>query len=40
MQDVVQRKIMLYDKSGEEHFNLISALHKAVRGSDVEGSLY
>src|SRR3989449_145053 len=29
-----------YDKSGEQHFNLISALHKAVRGSDVEGSLY
>ncbi|HEY2825587.1 MAG TPA: recombination factor protein RarA, partial [Gemmatimonadales bacterium] len=29
-----------YDKSGEEHFNIISALHKAVRGSDVEGALY
>jgi len=30
----------VYDKSGEQHFNLISALHKAVRGSDVEGALY
>jgi len=30
----------VYDKAGEQHFNLISALHKAVRGSDVEGALY
>ena len=30
----------LYDKSGEQHYNLISALHKAVRGSDIEGALY
>jgi putative ATPase len=38
--DALQRRLPKYDKSGEEHFNLISALHKAVRGSDVEGSLY
>jgi putative ATPase len=30
----------VYDKGGEQHFNLISALHKAVRGSDVDGALY
>jgi putative ATPase len=38
--DALQRRLPKYDKSGEEHFNLISALHKAVRGSDVEGALY
>ncbi len=32
--------MLLYDKSGEEHFNLISALHKSVRSSDVDASLY
>jgi putative ATPase len=37
---VLERRIAVYDKSGEQHFNLISALHKAVRGSDVEGALY
>jgi putative ATPase len=37
---VLERPLPVYDKSGESHFNLISALHKAVRGSDVEGSLY
>jgi putative ATPase len=37
---VLERPLPIYDKSGEQHFNLISALHKAVRGSDVEGSLY
>src|SRR3989475_783330 len=36
----LERPLPTYDKSGEQHFNLISALHKAVRGSDVEGSLY
>ena len=36
----VQRKALLYDKSGEEHFNLISALHKSIRNSDVDASLY
>src|SRR5213596_3717919 len=38
--DALQKRFAKYDKGGEEHFNLISALHKAVRGSDVEGSLY
>jgi len=37
---VLERRVARYDKSGEEHYNLISALHKAVRGSDVEGALY
>jgi putative ATPase len=36
----LQRRIPRYDKSGEEHYNLISALHKAVRGSDPDGALY
>src|SRR6267378_90143 len=40
VQSVLERPLPSYDKSGEQHFNLISALHKAVRGSDVEGSLY
>lgn len=37
---VLSKRIPRYDKAGEEHFNLISALHKAVRGSDVDGALY
>nr|NIW25624.1 AAA family ATPase [Gammaproteobacteria bacterium] len=37
---VLARRLARYDKAGEEHFNLISALHKSVRGSDVEGALY
>lgn len=37
---VAQRKVLLYDKSGEEHFNLISALHKALRESDADAALY
>ena len=37
---VIERRPMLFDKSGDEHFNQISALHKSVRGSDVEGALY
>ena len=40
VQAVLEKPLPVYDKSGEQHFNLISALHKAVRGSDVEGSLY
>jgi putative ATPase len=36
----LQRRFARYDKSGEEHYNLISALHKAVRGSDADGALY
>ena len=38
--DVLERRLARYDKAGEEHYNLISALHKAVRGSNVEGALY
>jgi putative ATPase len=38
--DVTQRKTHLYDKAGEEHFNLISALHKSVRNSDPDAALY
>jgi len=38
--DAAQRKTLLYDKAGEEHFNLISALHKSLRSSDVDASLY
>jgi putative ATPase len=34
------RKTLLYDKSGEEHYNLISALHKSIRSSDVDAALY
>src|SRR4051812_19563841 len=36
----VQRRMPLYDKSREEHYNLISALHKSVRGSDPDAALY
>ncbi|MEM9407024.1 MAG: replication-associated recombination protein A [Acidobacteriota bacterium] len=35
-----QRKVLVYDKSGEEHFNLISALHKSLRESDADASVY
>jgi len=40
VQDAIDRKVLLYDKGGEEHFNLISALHKSVRSSDVDAALY
>ncbi len=40
IEDSLQRKMLLYDKAGEEHFNVISALHKSVRSSDVDASLY
>ncbi len=36
----LQKRFARYDKGGEEHYNLISALHKAVRGSDADGALY
>src|SRR5579864_7730338 len=39
-QDALQKRILLYDKTGEEHYNLISALHKSVRNSDPDASLY
>ena len=38
--DAMQRKVLRYDKAGEEHYNLISALHKSVRNSDPDASLY
>ncbi len=38
--EVVQRRVPLYDKSQEGHFNLISALHKSLRGSDTDAALY
>jgi putative ATPase len=37
---LAQRKVLLYDKAGEEHFNVISALHKSLRESDPDGALY
>ncbi|MCC6292914.1 MAG: replication-associated recombination protein A [Bryobacterales bacterium] len=40
VEDAMQRKMLLYDKSGEEHFNIISALHKSVRSSDPDAALY
>ena len=39
-QEALQHRVLLYDKSGEEHYNLISALHKSIRNSDVDASLY
>ena len=38
--DAIQQRVLLYDKSGEEHYNLISALHKSVRNSDPDAALY
>jgi putative ATPase len=38
--DLAQNRALLYDKSGEEHFNLISALHKSMRNSDADASVY
>ena len=38
--DALQKRVLLYDKTGEEHYNLISALHKSVRNSDPDASLY
>ena len=40
VQDALQKRILLYDKAGEEHYNLISALHKSVRNSDPDAGLY
>jgi putative ATPase len=37
---VLQKKLLRYDKAGEEHYNLISALHKSVRNSDPDAALY
>jgi len=38
--DALGHKVLLYDKTGEEHYNLISALHKSVRSSDPDAALY
>ena len=40
IRQVLEKPLPVYDKAGEQHYNLISALHKAVRGSDVDGALY
>ena len=40
IQEAVQKRVLLYDKSGEEHYNIISALHKSVRNSDPDAALY
>ena len=40
VRDALQRRTLLYDKAGEEHYNLISALHKSVRNSDPDAALY
>jgi putative ATPase len=40
VEDSIQRKMLLYDKAGEEHYNIISALHKSVRNSDPDAALY
>jgi putative ATPase len=40
VREAVQKKTLLYDKSGEQHYNLISALHKSLRDSDPDGALY
>ena len=40
VQEAVQKRVLLYDKAGEEHYNLISALHKSVRNSDPDAALY
>jgi len=40
LEEVLQRKLLRYDKAGEEHYNLISALHKSVRNSDPDAALY
>lgn len=40
LEKALQKKALLYDKSGEEHYNLISALHKSMRGSDPDAALY
>lgn len=40
VEEALQKRTLVYDKSGEEHYNLISALHKSLRNSDVDASLY
>jgi putative ATPase len=38
--DALQKRVLMYDKAGEEHYNIISALHKSVRNSDPDAALY
>ncbi|HEY1808197.1 MAG TPA: replication-associated recombination protein A, partial [Acidobacteriaceae bacterium] len=38
--EALQQRVLMYDKQGEEHYNLISALHKSVRNSDADAALY
>ncbi len=38
--DALQKRVLMYDKAGEEHYNLISALHKSLRNSDADAALY
>jgi putative ATPase len=40
VQETIQRRALLYDKSGEEHYNIISALHKSMRNSDPDAAVY
>ena len=40
VQNALQQRVLLYDKQGEEHFNIISALHKSIRNSDADAALY
>jgi putative ATPase len=40
LRELLQRKVLLYDKAGEEHYNLISALHKSMRESDPDATIY
>lgn len=40
LKNVLQRTHLIYDRAGEEHYNIISALHKSLRGSDVDAALY
>ncbi len=40
LEHAIQKKALVYDKSGEEHYNIISALHKSLRGSDPDAALY
>ena len=40
IESVIERKMLLYDKGGEEHFNIVSALHKSIRSSDADAALY
>ncbi|HET7452463.1 MAG TPA: replication-associated recombination protein A [Thermoanaerobaculia bacterium] len=40
LREISRKKVLLYDKAGEEHYNLISALHKSMRDSDVDAAIY